>query len=112
LGHALEASREDERRPELAEPSGQGERRGSAEPRGGERESDPREDPERPRPERSGGLEQRAVDSFEARDRGPQIERGLDEGDREDDGDLCEGDIDPQRAHRAAEQAEAPEGDQ
>ena len=52
------------------------------------------------------------LDRLEGGDRGADVERAGDEGHRQNDGDLGERDVEPERVDGAAEQAEAPEGGQ
>ena len=68
------------------------------------------EHPPRPCAERSRRRGERRVDRLERGDGGPEVEGARDEGDREDDRDLGEGDVDPERLDRPAEKTEPAEG--
>src|SRR4029453_16771209 len=109
LRRALEGAGEHDRRAELADPTGEGERSACAEPAGGGRGRASPEDAGRAGPERAGGGGEGRVDRLERGDGGPDIERARDEGDGEDDGGLGERDVDPERLDRPAEQPEPPD---
>ena len=114
LGHPLQAAGEDDRRSELTEPARERERRGGARahrPASGSAIAS--EDAPRPCPERACRCDQVRVDALEGCDRPAQVERALDERDREDDGGLREPDLDPERvqlARRGARNARTRRG--
>src|SRR5439155_10943882 len=109
LRHSLQAAGEDDRRAELAEPAGKCQRRGGAEPSGCERQRNAQKYASRSRTESPGRVDECPVDRLERRDRPPEVERALDEGDCQDDSCLGERDLDAEGMQLAAEEAGAAE---
>ena len=74
----------------------------------GERDRDAGEDAPRARAERPRGGDQVLVDRLERGDRAAEVERALDERDREHDRGLREPDLDPERVELFAEEPDRP----
>src|SRR5581483_7844228 len=110
LGHALEAAGEHDRRAELADAAGEGERGAGREAAARKGQRDPDERACRAGAERARGVEQRAVERFERRDRLAEVEGARDVGDGDHHGRLREAHADAEGVEGAAEEAEAPEG--
>ena len=112
LRDALERAGEHDRRAELAQAPGEGERGAGPEAALGEREHDAEEDAAGAGAERAGRCRERRIDALERSDRRAEEERARDEGHRQDHRDLREGDVEPERVERPAEQPCTPERNQ
>ena len=110
LRDALEAAGEHDRRAELPDPAGEGERRTGAEAAERERQRDAEEDAGRRCAECARCVDQVLVERLEGGDSLPDIERARDEGHGHHDCHLRERDLEPEPADGRAQETDAAEG--
>ena len=109
MRHPLQAAGEDDRRAELAEPAGERERGGGAQPPTASGSATRAKTRHGPAPSVRAAATRVRIDAFEGGDRPAKVEGALHERDGEHDGRLREADLNPERVELVAEEPGAPE---